>query len=59
MCESEHQDALDEFGSEFQASIGAEAIKEMLKAINLIEQRDSMRAELKVTTSEIKRKKIC
>ena len=57
LSESEHQDALDEYGSEFEASIGAEAIKEMLKAIDLIEQRDYMRGELKIITSEIKRKK--
>ena len=57
LTESSHQDALDDYGSEFQASIGAEAIKEMLSAINLIEQRDFMREELKVTKSEIKRKK--
>ena len=57
MSESEHQDALDEYGSEFQSSIGAEAIKEMLKEVNLIEERNFMRGELKVITSEIKRKK--
>ena len=57
LSESEYQDALDEFGSEVQASIGAEAIKEMLSEINLTEERDSMREELKTTTSEIKRKK--
>ena len=57
MSESEHQDALDDYGSEFQASIGAEAIKEMLKEVNLIEERNFMRGELKVITSEIKRKK--
>src|SRR6056300_1514653 len=57
LSESEYQDALDEFGSEFQASIGAAAIKEMLSDINLIDERDSMREELKTTTSEIKRKK--
>ena len=37
LSETEYQDALDEFGSEFQASIGAEAIKEMLSEINLTE----------------------
>ena len=57
LSETEYQDALDEFGSEFQASIGAEAIKEMLSEINLTEERALMREELKTTTSEIKRKK--
>ena len=57
LSESEYQDAYDEYGSEFVASIGAEAIKEMLSSINLIEERDFMRSELKTTTSDIKRKK--
>jgi len=57
LSESEYQDACDEYGSEFVASIGAEAIKEMLSSINLIEERDFMRSELKTTTSDIKRKK--
>ena len=57
LSESEYQDACDEYGSEFIASIGAEAIKEMLSSINLIEERDTMRDELKKTTSDIKRKK--
>ena len=53
LTESEYQDALDEFGSEFTASIGAEAIKEMLSSINLEEERDRMRLEFKNTSSEI------
>ena len=57
LTESEYQDACDEYGSEFVASIGAEAIKDMLSSINLEEERDLMRSELKTTTSEIKRKK--
>ena len=41
LSESEYQDACDEHGSEFIASIGAEAIKEMLSSINLIEEREA------------------
>ena len=58
LTESEYQDACDEYGSEFVASIGAEAVKDMLSSINLEEERDLMRSELKTTTSEIKRKKL-
>ena len=58
LSESEYQDACDEYGSEFVASIGAEAIKDMLSSINLEEERDFMRSELKTTTSEIKRKNL-
>ena len=57
LTESEYQDALDDFGSEFTASIGAEAIRKMLSEINLEEERNKMRLEFKNTTSDIKRKK--
>jgi DNA-directed RNA polymerase subunit beta' len=53
------QKALDEYGEDsFTVGIGAEAIRNMLKVINLEEERVKMRAELKETTSEAKRKKL-
>jgi DNA-directed RNA polymerase subunit beta' len=51
--------AQEEYGEDsFRASIGAEALKEMLIGIDLEEMRDSLRIELKENTSEMKRKKI-
>src|SRR6266404_6147858 len=51
--------AQDEYGVDsFQAGIGAEALRIMLSAINLEEERDRMRIELKETNSEAKRKKL-
>jgi len=49
----------DEFGDDqFDVGIGAEAIKKVLNKINLDEQKVQLRAELKDTTSEAKRKKL-
>jgi DNA-directed RNA polymerase subunit beta' len=49
----------DEFGDDgFRAGIGAEAIKQILVGIDLAEDKARMRAELKETNSETKRKKL-
>ena len=59
LTEEQYQDAIDEYGEDaFRASIGAEALKEILASIDLEEERDTMRAELKETNSEAKRKKL-
>jgi DNA-directed RNA polymerase subunit beta' len=48
-----------EFGEDaFSVGIGAEAVREMLKRLDLAEERDKMRADLLETTSEAKRKKL-
>ena len=49
----------DEFGEDaFRASIGAEAIKHVLHGIDLDAEKTKLRADLKETTSEAKRKKL-
>ena len=48
----------DEFGDDFQVGIGAEAVRDMLKALDLPREREQMRADLVETTSEAKRKKL-
>src|SRR5690606_10086498 len=59
LTEDQYYNAQDEFGADaFQAGIGAEALREMLKALDLEQERDSMRVELRETTSEAKRKKL-
>ena len=58
LSEEEYQDAVEEYGEDsFQAGIGAEAIRDMLKDIDLEEQLDTLKVELKETKSEAKRKK--
>ena len=57
--EEEYIRAQDEFGEEaFVAKIGAEALKEMLAQIDLGEEQEKLRGELRETTSEARRKKL-
>jgi DNA-directed RNA polymerase subunit beta' len=59
MTEEEFMDAQDAYGMDaFTANIGAEAIREMLAAIDLESEADSLRADLAVATGELKPKKI-
>ncbi|QYK42504.1 MAG: DNA-directed RNA polymerase subunit beta' [Paracoccaceae bacterium] len=59
MTEEEFLDAQDQYGADaFTANIGAEAIREMLAAIDLQATADQLREELKEATGELKPKKI-
>ncbi|MFZ1469442.1 MAG: DNA-directed RNA polymerase subunit beta' [Paracoccaceae bacterium] len=59
MNEEDYLDAQDQYGADaFTANIGAEAIREMLAAIDLAATADHLREELKEATGELKPKKI-
>ena len=59
LTEEQYQEAIDEYGEDsFRAGIGAEALKEILAAIDLEAERAQMREELKENNSEAKRKKL-
>ena len=59
MTEEEYLDAQDQYGADaFTANIGAEAIREMLAAIDLDATAEQLRADLKEATGELKPKKI-
>ncbi|MGB0158173.1 MAG: DNA-directed RNA polymerase subunit beta', partial [Thalassovita mediterranea] len=59
MSEEEYMDAQDQYGMDaFTANIGAEAIREMLSAIDLESEAETLRAELAEATGELKPKKI-
>ncbi|MDQ2994171.1 MAG: DNA-directed RNA polymerase subunit beta', partial [Pseudomonadota bacterium] len=58
LSEDAYLDALEEFGSEFEAQMGAEAVQKLLKEINVDEEVLRLREELPTTTSETKIKKI-
>lgn len=59
MTEEEFLDAQDQYGADaFTANIGAEAIREMLSAIDLEQTAETLREELKEATGELKPKKI-
>jgi len=58
LSEEAYQQAMDDYGeSEFSVGIGAEALREMLSAIDLEEEREIIKQDLKETNSEAKRKK--
>ncbi|WP_340108318.1 DNA-directed RNA polymerase subunit beta' [Pikeienuella sp. HZG-20] len=59
LTEDQYLDAQDSFGEDaFTAGIGAEAVREMLAAIDLQELRDKLREDLREATGELKPKKI-
>lgn len=51
-------DAMEQYGDEFDARMGAEAIRDLLRQIDLEEEIKSLREELPITNSETKIKKI-
>ncbi len=58
LSEEEYLDAQDEYGDEnFTAKIGAEAMLDMLCAIDLETEKEQVRVDLRETGSEAKRKK--
>ena len=56
--EEEYLDALEEHGDEFEAKMGAEAVLDLLKELDLGQLIAEMREELPTINSETKRKKI-
>ena len=59
LSEEDFYDAQDEYGEEnFEAMIGAEALKKLLSEINLEEERVRVDEDLHETSSEAKRKKL-
>src|SRR5213596_344 len=58
LSEEDYLGKIEEHGDDFSASMGAEGIRELLRAINLNEQIDSLRKELESTGSDTKIKKL-
>src|SRR5262244_234753 len=59
LSEEEYLKGQDDFGEDqFTASIGAEALRTMLSAIDLGEEKERLRDELRDTNSEARRKKL-
>ena len=59
LSEDQYIKAQEEFGEDtFTAKIGAEALKDVLQLVNLEDERQKMREELKETTSDARRKKL-
>ena len=58
LTEEQYLDALEEWGDEFDAKMGAEAVKALLANMDLNAEIELMREELDETNSETKRKKL-
>ena len=58
LTEEQYLDMMEEHGDEFVALMGAEGIRELLRNLDLDHQVESLHAELEVTGSEAKNKKI-
>jgi len=57
LTDEQYLDAVEEFGDEFVAKMGAEAIFELLRTINLNEELKQLREEISATRSETKLKR--
>src|SRR6266568_1276522 len=58
LSEEDYLAKIEEHGDDFSASMGAEGIRELLRAINLNEQIDTLRRDLESTGSDTKIKKL-
>lgn len=58
LSEEAYLDALEEYGDEFTALMGAEAIQRLLRDIDVAAEVEALRAEMPTTTSETKMKKL-
>jgi DNA-directed RNA polymerase subunit beta' len=59
LTEEEYMRAQDEYGEDsFTASIGAEAVRELLMQLNLEKEAEQLRKEIAESTSELKPKKL-
>lgn len=58
LTDEAHAEATEEYGNEFEALMGAEAIQKLLKGIDLESEILQLREEIPTTTSDTKLKKI-
>ncbi len=58
LTDDKYYEALDRYGSKFEAGIGAEAVKELLERIDLDTEYNQLRADIRATGSVAKRQKL-
>ncbi|MBI2970603.1 MAG: DNA-directed RNA polymerase subunit beta' [Gammaproteobacteria bacterium] len=58
LTEENYLEAIEQYGDEFDAKMGAEAIYELLRTLELEEEIQKLRAEIPETTSETKLRKL-
>ncbi len=58
LSDEKYMEAMEEYGSKFEAGIGAEAVQALLASINLDELYDELKEDIKATGSVAKRQKL-
>ncbi|XOV85916.1 MAG: DNA-directed RNA polymerase subunit beta' [Pseudomonadota bacterium] len=58
LTDEQYYEALEEFGDEFEAKMGAEAIQDLMKDMDVVEEIATIREELPQTNSDTKIKKL-
>ncbi|MBN1930242.1 MAG: DNA-directed RNA polymerase subunit beta' [Desulfobacterales bacterium] len=58
LSEDKYREAIETYGAKFEAGIGAEAVKALLEQINLETLYSELRAEIRASGSDTKRKKL-
>jgi DNA-directed RNA polymerase subunit beta' len=58
LTERKYREAREQYGDGFKADMGAEAIRTLLSQLELDKLADELRAEMKATSSEARRKKV-
>ncbi len=58
LTDEQYLDTMEEWGDEFEAKMGAEAIFELLRKINLNDEVNRLREEIRATRSETKLKRL-
>ncbi|MEX0950739.1 MAG: DNA-directed RNA polymerase subunit beta' [Gammaproteobacteria bacterium] len=58
MTEEQYLEAIEQYGDEFDARMGAEAVNELLKTIDINGEVERLRAEIPATNSETKLRKL-
>ncbi len=57
LTEDDYLSKVEEYGDEFDASMGAEGVGQLLRTLNVLHEIEKLRSELEVTNSEAKIKK--
>ncbi|HTT76860.1 MAG TPA: DNA-directed RNA polymerase subunit beta' [Candidatus Binataceae bacterium] len=58
LTERKYREAREQYGESFKAEMGAEAIRTLLSSLELDKLSEELRAEMKATASEARRKKV-
>tara|TARA_R110001606_G_scaffold393472_1_gene563436 strand:- start:3741 stop:7943 length:4203 start_codon:yes stop_codon:yes gene_type:complete len=58
LTDEEYFDALEQFGDEFEAKMGAEAVQQLLLELDLKDEINTLREEIEATNSDTKLKKL-